>query len=387
MQKYSLISRLLHWLVAGLIVSQYVLAELSEYAEDNEEIVKQLGLLANHKSIGMTIVMLAVLRLLWRIFNKPPALPSAMPVWQQRASGLAHCSLYGLIFAIPISGWLMSSATAYSVSWFNLFVFPDLVGPSESLAGRLHDVHELLAKLMFVLALVHIAAALKHHFIDKDQVLTRMASLGGWLLLLASIAIAVGVFGRIDTSKQSNVNLAVGLNESVGIEASDLPVWKIDYADSFIKFSGDQAGAQFVGLWQTWQGKIQFDSAQLDNSRFDVVVDVESVSSNDTERDGYIRSADFFDVETHKQVRFVADQFSTDGNGGFKANGRLTMKGVTDRVLLNFTVEENQGKLILLGNTTLDRFGWNIGMGDWSDTSWVGKDVMVQVRVVAQNIK
>jgi len=247
---YTALAKFFHWLTAGLIVSQYVLIELAENAEHAGKIVAQLGLLANHKSVGMTVVVLAIFRVLWRLFNKPPALPEGMPGWQYKASDIAHYLLYGLIFAIPISGWLMSSANAYSVSWFNLFVFPDLVGPNESLAGILHDVHEILAKALFVIALLHIVAALKHHFIDKDDVLRRMASKFGWLVLIASIVLIVGLFGRISSApEQSNdTTLAAATNaqQVAQVTISDLPLWKIDYAQSYIQFSGDQAGAPFA---------------------------------------------------------------------------------------------------------------------------------------------
>ena len=159
---YSNIAKLLHWLIAGLIISQYVIAELAEYAGDNGEVVQKLALLANHKSIGMTVLFLSVLRLSWRLFNKPPALPENMPSWQHIASHLTHWAIYGLIFTLPLSGWLMSSANAYSVSWFNLFVFPDLVSADKSLASLFHDAHEILGKLLFCLVLLHVPVSYTH---------------------------------------------------------------------------------------------------------------------------------------------------------------------------------------------------------------------------------
>jgi len=384
-QSYSSVSRFFHWLIAGLIITQFILAELAEWADDNNQAVQQLALLANHKSIGMTIVILAVLRLVWRMFNTPPPLPNSMALWQQRASAVAHWLMYGLIFAIPISGWLMSSASAYSVSWFNLFVFPDLVAPSEGLADLLHETHEVLAKLLLVVVLVHIAAALKHHFVDKDGVLRRMASASGWLLLLASIVIGVGVFGRVSSDSKEEKSQVTDLGDAAPGKISTLPVWNIDYQNSVIRFSGDQAGAPFTGVWQQWEATIQFDADHLDMSRFDVIIEAASVFSNDDERDQTIVDPDFFDVERHPKARFVAAQFTARQDGSFDTNGRLTMKGVTNLATLNFRVTNNDDDTITLtGLSTLDRFAWNIGMGDWTDTTWVGQDVKVEVRVVAK---
>ncbi len=180
--QYHPIAKILHWTVAGLIVTQYVLANLGEQAAEAGNIVQRIALVANHKSVGITILGLALLRIGWRIFNPPPALPASMPGWQRGASAVSHWSLYGLLLALPITGWMMSSAAAFSVSYFSLFTLPDLVAPAEALKDRLHAVHELLAKALFALAMLHILAALKHHFIDKDKVLRRMSSLTGWIL-------------------------------------------------------------------------------------------------------------------------------------------------------------------------------------------------------------
>ncbi|MCL4170936.1 UNVERIFIED_CONTAM: hypothetical protein GTU68_034479, partial [Idotea baltica] len=174
MTNYSSTAKLFHWLIAALIVAQHVLAKLAEYAGQQNKALDQLAILGNHKSVGMTILLLAIARLAYRYFHTPPALPTEMPAWQKKASNISHVLLYGFLFALPISGWLMSSAKAFSVSWFNLFAFPDLLNPSESLAENLYLVHHYLADALFIIALIHILAALKHHFIDKDDILKRM---------------------------------------------------------------------------------------------------------------------------------------------------------------------------------------------------------------------
>jgi cytochrome b561 len=170
-ERYGLIAQLLHWGIVVLIVTQFVLAE---QAEDATSLLKKAQTLTLHKNIGMTIFMLAVIRLLWRLANITPApLPTIKP-WQQRIAELTHWALYALILLTPMAGWLMSSAKSYSVSYFGWFTFPDLIAPSESSYDALHVVHEVLAFSILNLALLHIAAALKHHFWDKDNVLRRM---------------------------------------------------------------------------------------------------------------------------------------------------------------------------------------------------------------------
>jgi cytochrome b561 len=161
----------LHWAVAALIVAQFVLAER---AEDLPLGIAKIETLATHKSVGLTILGLAVLRVLWRLIVPPPALPAAVPRWQARASAATHWALYALLFALPLTGWLFSSAASFSVSWWNFVQLPDLVGPDEGLAEILEETHEILGIGLLVLVGVHVAAALKHQFVDRDGVLLRM---------------------------------------------------------------------------------------------------------------------------------------------------------------------------------------------------------------------
>lgn len=386
--QYSKISQLLHWLIAGLIIGQFILAKLSERAEQNDSVVQQLALLANHKSIGMTILMLALIRLIWRLFNSPPPLPKSMPVWQMSASAWTHRIIYALLFFIPLSGWLMSSATAYSVSWFNLFAFPDLVAADKGLAGILHQAHEISTKLLFVIVVIHVLAALKHHYIDKDEVLLRMANKTNWLIFFASAALVTVVLGQpvskaksADTVQLSSPSSIDKPKQTRPSKLSDLTAWDIDYQDSHIKFSGDQAGAPFEGGWQRWQAEIKFDAERLEESFFDVKIEVASVSSDDQERDETIVAADFFDVANYAQVQFFADGFVINKEGRYQTQGQLTMKGLTKEAQFIFTVEEVDGQQVLIGESKLDRLAWNIGMGDWADTTWVGQEVVVNVRV------
>ncbi len=174
--RYGLVAQTLHWVIAALIVTQFVLARTADRLPLG---VRKLMLLARHKSFGMTVLMLAVLRLLWRLFNAPPPLPGAMTPWEQTLSRVTHASLYVFLFAMPLTGWMMSSAKNYSVSWFGLFTWPNLISPNETAFNLLRNTHHLLSDALFAIATLHIIAALKHHFWNKDDVLLRMLPLAG----------------------------------------------------------------------------------------------------------------------------------------------------------------------------------------------------------------
>ena len=164
------VSKALHWIIVVLIVNQWVIAER---ADDLTGLAK-LKTLGYHKSFGMTILMLAVIRLVWRLSNPVPDLTAETRPWERVLAQISHVLLYALIFAMPITGWLMSSAKTYSVSWFNLFAFPNLVGKNEHIYELTHGLHEVLFNVLVAVAVLHALGALKHHFIDHNDVLKRM---------------------------------------------------------------------------------------------------------------------------------------------------------------------------------------------------------------------
>jgi cytochrome b561 len=169
--RYGAVAQGFHWLIAALVVTQFVLANL---ADDLPIGAHKLALLARHKSFGMTVLMLAILRLLWRLKNPPPQLPAGMAPWERHIARATHIAFYVLLFAMPLTGWLMSSAKNYSVSWFGLFTWPNLIGKNETAFDFLRATHDTLSYVLLVIAILHILAALKHHFWHKDDVLLRM---------------------------------------------------------------------------------------------------------------------------------------------------------------------------------------------------------------------
>jgi cytochrome b561 len=161
----------LHWLIALAIAGSFA---LGLYMHDLPLSPEKLKLYSWHKWAGVTIFLLVLVRLGWRLRHRPPPLPTELPRWQKVAAEGAHHLLYVLMIAIPVSGWLMSSAKGYQTVWFGILPLPDLLGKDKELGDSLREVHELLNFSLAALVLAHAGAALKHHFIDRDGILRRM---------------------------------------------------------------------------------------------------------------------------------------------------------------------------------------------------------------------
>jgi cytochrome b561 len=168
---FGLVAILLHWLIAILIIS---LLAVGLYMADLPIGMQKLKLYGLHKAFGILVLALVILRVIWRITNPTPILN--LPWYERIAARFAHLALYILMLAMPLSGWLMSSAAGLAPSFFGLFTLPTLVAPNAELRELFGAVHQWLAYGLIAMIIVHTLAALKHHFIDKDDILRRMVS-------------------------------------------------------------------------------------------------------------------------------------------------------------------------------------------------------------------
>ncbi len=171
----------LHWIIALLMIVNVGLAWTWPVAPD--EAVRPL--INNHKSIGITVLALVSMRLLWRMTHRPPALPDHHRPWEKRAAHAAHGLLYIIMFALPLSGWIMDSAWDKAADnpnfWFGLFEWPRIgfiMGMDAASKKEVHDLfgemHEISGFILYFLVIVHVGGALKHQFLDKDKELARI---------------------------------------------------------------------------------------------------------------------------------------------------------------------------------------------------------------------
>lgn len=171
--RYSRGAVVLHWLIALLIVLNIVVAFVSEDMSKADRAI----VMGNHKAIGITILVLTVARIVWRLMHKAPPLIETLKAWEAALARVTHAGFYFLMLAVPLSGWGLSSAFSKGkpVSLFGLFDVPALpVGADEPTVDMFHELHEVFAFAMIGLLLLHVGAALKHHFVDKDGTMRRM---------------------------------------------------------------------------------------------------------------------------------------------------------------------------------------------------------------------
>lgn len=168
---YGIVSKSFHWVMALGIIFLLILGFYMHGLPSSPDKFALYGL---HKSIGAILLFLVILRFVWRVGGLIPLLPDNIPNWQKISANLIHYALYGLMFLMPLSGWFMSSAAGYPVSIFGLVTLPALISPNRELVGLFKEFHEIFAWGIIALLVLHILAAVKHHFIDRDNILRRM---------------------------------------------------------------------------------------------------------------------------------------------------------------------------------------------------------------------
>jgi cytochrome b561 len=171
---YGAMAIALHWLMAIVLLALVVLGLYMVSLPDVGFDMWKIYLILYHKQLGVLAFTLAVLRLAWRVGRALPALVATLPEWQKVIARFVHLCLYGLMFALPVTGWLMSSAAGFPVSFLGLFQLPDVVSPNEYLFRAYAQAHKWLSYGLIGLTLVHAGAALRHHFLNKDETLQKM---------------------------------------------------------------------------------------------------------------------------------------------------------------------------------------------------------------------
>lgn len=390
------LARFFHWAVVLLILAEGALGLSMVELRKGPGAIVYYDL---HKSIGITILALAVLRLAWRAFDPHPRAVPTMPAWQARAARGGHALLYALLFLLPLSGWWFDSVEGLRpMHWFGLFQVPHLVAPDPGLKSFAHETHEILFWALVVVAAGHALAALVHHVFDKDETLTRMlpnrgrALLGGTLVLLIAAMVVLPLVAGSDKNAADRTRIAgesapaeSAPTRSVSSEAAPAVTelaraWAVDAAQSTLGFEGTFQNGGFEGTFKRFDPVIHYDEANLAASRFDVSIDLASADTGNSDRDDSLRGVDFFDVAKTPKARFVTESFTKAADGGIEARGTLTIRDRSAPVVLKVRFADSGNSATLDVDTVLKRADYGLGAGsDWDD---IGADVPVRGHLV-----
>ena len=365
--RYTATAIALHWLLALLMLG---LLALGFYMHGLRFSPLKLKLFNWHKWIGVCVFALAAFRLLWRAAHRAPELPAAMSLPARLAAGALHLALYALMFAIPVSGWLMSSAKGFQTVVFGVLPLPNLVGKDEPLGARLLELHETLNWVLLGLVAAHALAALKHHFIDRDDVLVRMLPRHG---------------ARPGVVRMLAPALAVLLAGGAARPARAVEYTGIDAAASKLEFSYQEMGVSLDGSFARYAAQLGFDPARPEAARVVFDVQLASVDAGAEEATSEVAGAAWFDTARHPTAHFESTSVKRLPSGQYELRGNLSIKGRTRAIVvpLDFQAQgptQGGARALLGGEFTFNRTDFGVGEGEWADTGTVANPIRVRFR-------
>ena len=383
---YGSVARTLHWLTALLILTAIPLGAIANRLpyDTAEALASKAQLFSLHKTVGVAAFLIGLSRILWALTQTQPA-----PLHPERrievlAASVVHWALYLSLMLVPLTGWVHHAAT----TGFAPILWPlgqglPFVPQSEPVAKLAGSLHWVFTKVLLGAIILHIAGAMKHHFVDRDATLRRMISgraAGGAGKahkgrgpLLAALAIyAAGAGLAVAMMPKSEAPGALTLQAV----ASD---WTV--TDGTLEIGVQQMGQSVSGSFADWTAAIRFDETPADGRHGDVTVTIATDSVTLGSVTAQARTAEFFDTAAFPTAVFAATILPADT--GYLAEGTLTLRGVSVPVALPFAMTVADGIATMEGSTTLDRRDFGIGPS-YPDEQSVGFPVTVTVRLTAE---
>ncbi|MFY8195951.1 YceI family protein [Novosphingobium sp. B1] len=399
-ERYSAIAIALHWAIALLLLFQI---GLGWALEDLPKGAAQFAGYQFHKSVGITILLLSVARIVVRLFKARPA-PVPGGKTQMLVASAVHVLLYAVMIVGPLTGWIIVSTAKVRLQTmlFGTIPWPDLpVGqafhePAEVLHGALGTVG-------LALIVLHVAGALYHHF-RREDVIGRMlpaavrshgaiGMTGFAAIALGAGALLCGLFLSFPTGKAvpSDVtskpsdsaseeavvepsanplgtpSQAVAASEAAESPDTKAAPWKLEKGGR-LGFTAEYSGEAIKGSFSRWDATIVFDPEDLPGSSIRATIDLASVESGDSQRDDMLRSESFFGVGAHPTAQFVSNSIRAAGEGRYVASGTLSLHGQRKPVSLRFTLKIDGDRAAATGSAMLQRLSFGVGESEYSAT-------------------
>jgi len=367
--RYNNIAISLHWLMAFLIIGMLIAGKFLQQLDEADPL--RFTLTQWHKTFGVLILLLAAFRLIWRLTHRVPDHPENAPGWERFAANVSHIALYALLFIAPITGWMLVSVSPLNIDTylFNVIPWPhipwlqDLVN-RETAEARFHQLHAIATGALIALLLVHVGAALKHHFIDRDSVLTRMSpnrAAGTTKTMLAFItlltfAISAVLIGYSTLNARGN-NLFAG-NSTVRAIAI---------------ISGESIDINFTESTVT----ATIDEKTPEKSTLQATVNTALVTSNNLQVSGPLPDADWFDSITYPTAQFQSNKVKAIGEGQYEVTGVLSIKGIDQEHRFELNIIDTDGEKMASGEFSVDRMAYQLGLKSQPNDDYVNDKVTI----------
>lgn len=450
--RYSAVAVALHWAIAILLLAQ-IAGGFYMHNLPNSAPMK-FDLYQLHKSFGLSIFVLTLIRLGWRLMHRPPSLPDAMPGWQKLAARATHWIFYILMLTTPLVGLAIVSVSPKDIptEWFGLIPIPHLnfLDAGADPAATEHnfiEFHEMLSYAILGLLALHVAAALKHGFLDRDGVLRSMAPCIAAFIIIGLVfaGLGAGAFVYLSNGQPPSVpatadveaapketaeppveedaipspaepeQLAEATDEAPAdaestmgepepaapeetaapaIEANHGPCstgiaenWAADKSRSAMQFIGEENGRTFVGAFADFDVEIAFDEANLAQSWVRVVVNTASATTGDQLIDSTLPGGEWFDVEDHPAATFQSCDIRKTGEAAYAAHGTLAVKNIEQSIVLPFSLTIAGDTASATGGVDLVRTEFGLGeAASWLDEEGVALEAQVEFTVEADRL-
>jgi len=396
-ERYSSVAIALHWMIAVMLGLMIALGK-NMHASDGRPVEWMFQL---HKSVGITILCLMIARFIWRLNNKPPALPADMKSLEKRASHWVHIGLYAACFLLPLTGWIMVSVSPFSIATvlYGAVVWPHLPGLAEmaletrqSFYPKIEEVHELLSWALIGLFALHVIGAVKHEISDEEGVLKRMipglfgkttpprAPSRGAGMAFGSAALFFGVIAGGPVLAQ-----AITSDTSAATEQTVEANWAVDYEASEIAFSGTHDGNTFTGTFGTWSANINWNDDTLADNSATVTLETGSAETGTPLYDNTIDAVEWFNTGAFPSATVALSNF-TAIDDAYTSDAAITLKDTTVTVPFPFTLTIDGDDATMTGTAKLSREAFNLGQDSDAGGDWVSLDIDVAVTVKASRI-
>lgn len=404
-ERYGKVAQIFHWLTALLILGLLIVGTFMNYLPEasSDQIARKVFVFSMHKTFGVLVLIVAILRILWAFAN-----PSPVPLHPERkmetfAAETVHWVLYIAILALPVTGVLYhASSTGFAPIWWPFGQGLPFVPQDEGLAKIFSAMHWILALGVTLTLIAHLGGALKHLVIDKDETIARMVPGGlndefklihadkkhlpNWLAATAAIlvvALSLGAIGMNVSAKNQTQN---GELKALNIEGNsennaEFP-WKIIAAESTLKISVKQLGSPVEGEFNNWDAQINFNPDNLDASFVEARIDVTSLQLGSVSDQA--KSSDFLNADKHAVARFSSENFKLTGDGLYEAEGELEIAGVTKSFVLPFSLTIEDERAQMQATAVVNRMDFEIGAQKYANEDSVAFPVEITIDLTAE---